>query len=72
MPDTQYNRLSDTILSALQIAVEQKDVATADILLRALELSLTRLSGGASFTERRTYSPEIEAAISALEKLKSA
>lgn len=70
--DTTSNaRLSDVILVGLNMAIAQKDTATADILLRALEVSLTRYSGGPNFTERRTYPPAITEAIAALEALKN-
>ena len=48
-------RLSDRILSALQLSVEQKDVDISELLKRALDLSMTRNSGGEDFVERRMY-----------------
>lgn len=71
MSEQNHTRLSDTILVALELAITQKDTATADILLRALEVSMTRYSGGANFIERRDYPPQIAAAIAALEDLKN-
>jgi hypothetical protein len=68
---TDHTRLSDCILTALELAIAQKDVHTADILFRALEMSLTRNTGGPSFTERRTYPPAIEKAVADLEALKA-
>ena len=59
-------RLSDRILSALDLALEQKDLKIAEALTRALELSMTRNSGGGEFIERRDYPPEIERAMDRL------
>jgi len=70
MTDKQQSRLSDPILSALTLAVEQKDVAIADLLARALELSMTRKAGGKDFVERRTFSQEAEDAFTRLDALK--
>lgn len=64
------NRLSDRILYALKLAIEQRDQNCADLLVQSLELSLTRNSGGKDFTERRTYSPEIEAELAKLDSIK--
>lgn len=49
-------RLSERILSALELAVEQEDVAVAEKLFSAFELASTRLAGGADFAERRDMS----------------
>jgi hypothetical protein len=64
------NRLSDRILYALKLAIEQKDGQCAGFLAQTLELALTRNAGGKDFTERRTYSPEIEAELAKLDNLK--
>lgn len=64
-------RLSDRIVFALELAVEQKDHKTGEILARALEVSMTRMSGGGDFTERRDYSPEVEALMIQLDELRS-
>ncbi len=53
-------RLSDRILSALSLAVEQGDIKIAELLTRAMEQSMTRNTGGGEFIERRDYPPEIE------------
>ena len=66
----QHCRLSDRILSALELAVEQSDIAVADALTKAIELSVTRNSGGGEFVERRDFPPEIEDVLSRLEDLK--
>ncbi len=69
-------RLSDRILKALELALEQDDVKIAEILTSALDMSMTRNAGGGDFVERRDYSPEMEAAMEKLhtlqEKAKSA
>lgn len=59
-------RLADRILSALDLALEQKDVKIAEALTRAMELAMTRNAGGATFVERRDYPPEIERAMEKL------
>jgi hypothetical protein len=56
-------RLSDRILSALQLSLVQEDVKVSESLIRALELSMTRNSGGGEFIERRDYPAEMEAAM---------
>lgn len=59
MSEETYQRLSDHVLKALKIAVEQKDVALSKHLNEALELSMTRGSGGEGFTERREFSDDV-------------
>lgn len=66
-----YFRLSDRILFALELAVAQGDVAVADELVKALELSMTRKTGGDEFEERREYPPEVEEVLANLEKLRT-
>ena len=63
-------RLSDRILSALKLAVEQEDTQVAEILVRALELAMTRNTGGGQFVERRDYPEELEQAMSKLGSIK--
>ncbi|MAE52458.1 MAG: hypothetical protein CMH27_11685 [Micavibrio sp.] len=63
-------RLSDRILSALELALEQDDVKIAELLTSAMELSMTRNTGGGEFIERRDYPPEIEKAMDKLKELK--
>jgi len=63
-------RLSDRILSALQLALAQEDVKIAELLSRALELSMTRNTGGGEFIERRDYPAEIEKAMDKLYDLR--
>jgi hypothetical protein len=64
-------RLSDRILSALELALEQEDIKIAELLTRALEYSMTRNSGGGEFIERRDYPPEIERAMKKLHDLQT-
>lgn len=63
------HRLSDRILKALELALEQDDVKIAEILTSALDLSMTRNTGGGDFVERRDYSPAMEAAMDKLSRL---
>lgn len=64
------DRLSDRILFALELALEQQDLELSEALLNALELAMTRNTGGGEFIERRDYPREIETAIEQLRKLK--
>lgn len=66
-----YQRLSDKILDALNVALDQKDVALAELLSRAMEMSMTRNAGGRGFIERRDLSDAMEVAIERLTKLKA-
>ena len=63
-------RLSDRILSALELSLEQNDLKISELLTRALELAMTRNTGGGEFIERRDYPPEIENAMSKLHTLR--
>ncbi len=65
------DRLSDRILFALELALHQKDLALAEALNHALELSMTRNSGGGEFIERRDYPREVEEALNQLRGLKT-
>lgn len=67
-----YMRLSDLVVKAMRLALDQKDVAIADILSRALEMSLTRNAGGRGFIERREMSADIEKVLDDLIALKKA
>ena len=64
------DRLSDRILFAVELALEQDDLELSEALLKALELSMTRNTGGGEFIERRDYPREIETAIAQLRDLK--
>lgn len=64
--DYKRIRLSDRILYALELALEQEDIPIAENLARALELAMTRNTGGGEFIERRDYPEEIEGAMNKL------
>ena len=68
--DRQQIRLSDRILSALELALEQEDVKISELLTRALEQAMTRNTGDGEFEERRDYPPEIEQAMNRLYELR--
>lgn len=63
-------RLSDRILSALELALDQDDLKISELLTRALEQAMTRNTGGGEFVERRDYPPEIEQAMNKLYDLR--
>ena len=63
-------RLSDRILAALELALKQKDLKISELLVRSLELSMTRNTGGTEFIERRDYPPEMEKAMEMLYELR--
>lgn len=67
----KHERLSDLILEALKLSLKQEDLPVSEALNKALELSMTRNSGGGEFIERRNYSQEVEAAMERLRALKS-
>lgn len=64
------SRLSDRILFALDLALEQEDLEIAEILNRAMELSMTRHTGGGEFVERRDYPSAVETTLENLRTLK--
>ncbi len=66
------SRISDRILYALELALDQEDIVICDVLVRALELAMTRNAGGAEFVELRHYPPEIERALDRLAEIKQA
>jgi hypothetical protein len=63
-------RLSDRILSALELSLEQEDLKISELLTRALEMAMTRNTGGGEFIERRDYPPELEKAMDRLSDLR--
>jgi hypothetical protein len=63
-------RLSDRILYALNLAIEQEDIRCANALSAALDLAMTRNSGGGEFVERREYPAYIEQALKRLDGLR--
>lgn len=64
------DRLSDRILFAIELALKQEDLELSESLLKALELAMTRNTGGGEFIERRDYPKEIEKAVEQLRQLK--
>ena len=66
----EYKRLSDRILFAFELAVEQEDMDISEALMKALDKAITRSAGGKEFTERRDLAPEYQAALSQYEELK--
>lgn len=64
------DRLSDRILFALELALEQQDIELSEALNNALEMAMTRNTGGGEFIERRDYPREIETALAQLRNLK--
>ena len=65
------DRLSDRILFALELSLHQKDLAISEALNHALDLAMTRNSGGGEFVERRDYPKEVEEALNQLRGLKT-
>ena len=65
-----YQRLSDHLLQALDLAVKQNDLTLAEPLSNALELAMTRGAGGADFVERREFSKDVEDVLSAYNQLR--
>ncbi len=68
--DKGFLRLSDRILFALEKSLDQKDLAIAELLVKALDISMTRNTGGGEFIERRDYPPQIEDAMRRLNALR--
>jgi hypothetical protein len=64
-------RLSDRILYALDLALQQEDVYISEMLVKALEVAMTRNTGGGEFIERRDYPPEMEDALNRLADIKA-
>lgn len=67
----QFKRLSDRILYALQLSLDQKDLQISEHLNNALEESLTRKTGGKGFVERREFTAEYDAAMQKLNELRT-
>ncbi len=65
------DRLSDRILFALELALSQKDLELSESLNHALELAMTRNTGGGEFIERRDYPKEVEKLLVELRQLKA-
>ncbi|MCB9988590.1 MAG: hypothetical protein H6868_04550 [Rhodospirillales bacterium] len=67
----RHIRLSDRILFALDLALQQGDAPISEELVKALDLSMTRNTGGGEFIERRDYPDEIEDALHRLDGLRA-
>jgi len=65
----QPQRLSDRILSALELSIEQGDLTISEFLRKALDLSMTRNAGGGAFIEKRDYPDVIQRAMEDLHNL---
>ncbi|MBL8637382.1 MAG: hypothetical protein JNN09_02675 [Alphaproteobacteria bacterium] len=65
------HRLSDRIFYALQLALVQGDDLISETLVSALDMAMTRNSGGGEFVERRDYPAEVEAALQRYRALKN-
>jgi hypothetical protein len=69
--DKRFMRLSDRILFALEKALDQQDLSICELLVKALDISMTRNTGGGEFIERRDYPTEIEIAMRRLSELRT-
>jgi hypothetical protein len=58
--NTPQRRLSDKILSAFDHACERGELDVAEMLVRALELTLTRTGGKGSVDQRVELGPVVE------------
>lgn len=67
----EYKRLSDRILFALELAVEQNDLSISQDLVTAMEKSITRASGGKNFQERRELAPEYDTVLDQYDALRA-
>lgn len=65
------DRLSDRILFALELALQQQDLELSEALNKSLEMAMTRNTGGGEFIERRDYPRAIEDALGQLRALKA-
>ena len=66
---TNKSRLADLILEALELSLDQDDLEISEVLNKALDLSMTRKTGGGEFIERRDYPQVIEDALDRLKAL---
>ncbi|MDP7141776.1 MAG: hypothetical protein QF692_08110 [Alphaproteobacteria bacterium] len=69
--DKSHLRLSDRILFALEKALEQEDIEVSEQLINALDLSMTRNTGGGEFVERRVYPSDIDKAMEKLNTIRA-
>jgi hypothetical protein len=61
MTPTPDRRLSDKILSAFEQACQRRELDVAELLVKALELTLTRTGGKGNVDKRQELGPVIEA-----------
>jgi hypothetical protein len=61
MTTPQHRRLSDKILSAFDQACQQHELDVAELLVKALELTLTRAGGKGNVDKRHELGPVVEA-----------
>jgi hypothetical protein len=61
MSERPARRLSDKILLAFEQACEQRDLAVAEHLIRALEVALTKEGGPGRTDQRKELGPVFEA-----------
>ncbi|HEX7969859.1 MAG TPA: hypothetical protein VF502_16665 [Stellaceae bacterium] len=59
--ETPQRRLSDKILAAFDQACDRGEIEVAELLVRALELTLTRVGGKGSVDQRDELGPVLEA-----------
>jgi len=71
MSDQEKIRLSDRIISALDLSLEQGDLHISEKLYQALEMSMTRNAGGGEFIERRDYPAPVRDAAEKLSQLRN-
>lgn len=62
-------RLGDRILHALELALDQRDLETSELLCKALETALTRF-GGAGAVDKRPVPESILTAFDRLDHLR--
>lgn len=63
-------RLSDHVMGALDIALDQKDILVAEKLFSVLEVVMTRNAGGQDFVERREFPEKVNESLNRLMALK--
>jgi hypothetical protein len=61
MTTAQDRRLSDKILSAFDQACQRRELDVAELLVKALELTLTRSGGKGNIDKRHEFGPVVEA-----------
>ncbi len=61
MADAQDRRLSDKILSAFDQACQRRELDVAELLVKALEMTLTRAGGKGNVDKRQEMGPLVEA-----------